>query len=54
MRLYEGHLKLIQWKEGKDLKNFNVRFEDYNVTDVAFLENTGFIIIYIYKYYIYN
>jgi hypothetical protein len=34
-------LKLIQWQEGKDLKNFNLRFEDYNVTDVAFLENTG-------------
>uniref|UniRef100_A0A914HG40 DNA damage-binding protein 1 n=1 Tax=Globodera rostochiensis TaxID=31243 RepID=A0A914HG40_GLORO len=40
LRLYEGHLKLIQWQDGRDLKNFNVRFEDYNVTDVAFLENT--------------
>lgn len=40
LRLYEGHLKLIQWQDGKDLKNFNVRFEDYNVTDVAFLQNT--------------
>uniref|UniRef100_A0A915DD30 DNA damage-binding protein 1 n=1 Tax=Ditylenchus dipsaci TaxID=166011 RepID=A0A915DD30_9BILA len=40
LRLYEGHLKLIQWQDDKDLKCFNVRFEDYNVTDVAFLENT--------------
>ncbi|KAL3068044.1 hypothetical protein niasHT_038034 [Heterodera trifolii] len=40
LRLYEAHLKLIQWQDGRDLKNFNVRFEDYDITDVAFLENT--------------
>lgn len=41
LRLYEGHLKLIQWQEGKELKSFNLRFEDNNVTDLAFLEATG-------------
>ncbi|KAI1706295.1 mono-functional DNA-alkylating methyl methanesulfonate n-term domain-containing protein [Ditylenchus destructor] len=40
LRLYEGHLKLVQWDDNKELKCFNVRFEDHNVTDVAFLENT--------------
>ncbi|KAI1708375.1 CPSF A subunit region domain-containing protein [Ditylenchus destructor] len=40
LRLYEGHMKLVQWDDNKDLKCFNVRFEDHNVTDVAFLENT--------------
>uniref|UniRef100_A0A915MWP2 DNA damage-binding protein 1 n=1 Tax=Meloidogyne javanica TaxID=6303 RepID=A0A915MWP2_MELJA len=50
LRLYEGHLKLIQWKEGRDLKNFNVRFEENNVTDVAFLENTeNPIVAYFYQ-----
>lgn len=41
LRLYEGHLKLIQWQDEHDLKSFNVRFEDMSVTDVIFLENTG-------------
>lgn len=43
LRLYEGHLKLIEMtrQEDRELKNFNVRLEDQYITDVAFLENTG-------------
>uniref|UniRef100_A0A914DYF9 DNA damage-binding protein 1 n=1 Tax=Acrobeloides nanus TaxID=290746 RepID=A0A914DYF9_9BILA len=38
IRLYDGLLKIIQWEDGRELKCFNVRFEDHNVTDFAFLD----------------
>ncbi|KAH7729396.1 UV-damaged DNA binding factor (ISS) [Aphelenchoides avenae] len=37
LRLYDGLLKIIQWQDDKELKSFNLRFEDHNVTDVTFL-----------------
>lgn len=37
-------LKIIQWQDDKELKSFNLRFEDHNVTDVTFLHLRMFII----------
>lgn len=40
LRLYDGLFKIIQWQDDKDLKSFNVRFEDHNVTNITFLDHT--------------
>uniref|UniRef100_A0A1I7XBW2 DNA damage-binding protein 1 n=1 Tax=Heterorhabditis bacteriophora TaxID=37862 RepID=A0A1I7XBW2_HETBA len=39
LRIYDGTLKIIQWAEGKDLRSFNVRFEDLCVIDLSFMES---------------
>uniref|UniRef100_A0A914W414 DNA damage-binding protein 1 n=1 Tax=Plectus sambesii TaxID=2011161 RepID=A0A914W414_9BILA len=39
LRLYDGLLKVVQWEDGRELKAFNLRFEDLNIVDVQFLHN---------------
>ncbi|CAI4228082.1 unnamed protein product [Auanema sp. JU1783] len=47
LRLYDGALKIIQWtdlkdsKDFKDLKCFSVRLEDIQVVDFTFMHTTG-------------
>ncbi|PIO55760.1 hypothetical protein TELCIR_22852, partial [Teladorsagia circumcincta] len=41
LRIYDGTLKIIQWEDNKDLKSFNVRFEDLAIVDLSFTETSG-------------
>ncbi|KIH54852.1 CPSF A subunit region, partial [Ancylostoma duodenale] len=41
LRIYDGTLKIIQWEDNKDLKSFNVRFEDLAIVDLSFIETQG-------------
>ncbi|WKY04589.1 hypothetical protein Q1695_005528 [Nippostrongylus brasiliensis] len=41
LRIYDGTLKIIQWEDNKDLKSFNVRFEDIAIVDLSFIETSG-------------
>jgi hypothetical protein len=42
LRIYERILKIVQWQSGQqELKTFNLKMEEYNVTDIVFLQNTG-------------
>ncbi|VDM76471.1 unnamed protein product [Strongylus vulgaris] len=41
LRIYDGTLKIIQWEDNKDLKSFNVRFEDLAIVDLSFIESQG-------------
>uniref|UniRef100_A0A0K0DAZ2 DNA damage-binding protein 1 n=1 Tax=Angiostrongylus cantonensis TaxID=6313 RepID=A0A0K0DAZ2_ANGCA len=41
LRIYDGTLKIIQWEDNKDLKSFNVRFEDLAIVDLTFTEIAG-------------
>lgn len=44
LRIYDGTLKIIQWEDDKDLKSFNVRFEDLAIVDLSFTEASGDLI----------
>ncbi|KAK6052443.1 CPSF A subunit region [Cooperia oncophora] len=41
LRIYDGTLKIIQWEDNKDLKSFNVRFEDLAIVDLSFTETSS-------------
>ncbi|KJH52137.1 hypothetical protein DICVIV_01723 [Dictyocaulus viviparus] len=41
LRIYDGTLKIIQWEDNKELKSFNVRFEDLAIVDLTFTETPG-------------
>ncbi|VDO74386.1 unnamed protein product [Heligmosomoides polygyrus] len=43
LRIYDGTLKIIQWEDDKDLKSFNVRFEDLAIVDLSFTEASDLI-----------
>ncbi|CAJ0931428.1 unnamed protein product, partial [Mesorhabditis belari] len=39
-RIYDGLLKIVEWDDKKELKAFNVRFEDLMIVDLVFLHTS--------------